>query len=97
MGCKRWLQLGSALILAGVLIVAFGKAEAYSDLSASWARDPTNRIEGALLQAVQRVQLWTSVGGFTVGIGVIVVTTSLCSRWFVKPPAPNPDAPPESN
>lgn len=90
MGRKRWLQLGSALIVAGVLIVVFGKDAAYSDLAVSLARDPTNQV--APLQAVQRVQLWTSVGGFTAGIGLIVVTTSHCSRWFVKTTAPTPDA-----
>jgi len=95
MGHKRWLQFGVAYIVAGVLIVHFGTSAAYSALSAAWASGSLN--QESLTQAVQHVQLWRCVGGFTAGIGVIAVAAALCFRWFVKHPAPNPDAPSESN
>jgi len=90
MGHKRWLQLGVALIVAGVLIVGCGTSAVYSDLSAAWARGSLD--ERATMQAAEGVRLWRSVGGFAAGIGVIAVAMSLCFRWLVKPVNP-PDAP----
>lgn len=90
MGHKRWLQVGVALIVVGILIVGCGTSAAYSDLYAAWARASLN--QEAHMQAVHSVRLWRSVGGFAAGIGVTAVAISLYFRWLVKPVKP-PDAP----